>query len=87
MMQSGTTNSGFVKVLRLGHPCVIVSQFCEGVCQALDVACAIIEEVESHGGRREKWIRVRVTGRRQNEPKFTDQASSICCLRAFWKGI
>lgn len=34
------------------YPCEVIAEFLEGVCEALDVASAVVEEVEAHGGRR-----------------------------------
>ena len=39
-----------MEVIGRRNPLEVVSELFEGVCEALDVACAVVEEVEAHGG-------------------------------------
>ena len=47
----GKTDGSLVEVLRGGDPGEGVAELCERVGETLDVARAVIEEVETHGGR------------------------------------
>ena len=40
-----------MEVICAGDPLEAVAEFFERVCETLDVACAVVEKVEAHGGR------------------------------------
>ena len=44
------TYCGPLEVIGRGYPLELVPQFAEGICKAPDVTCAVVEEVEAHGG-------------------------------------
>jgi hypothetical protein len=45
---NGLTDSGLCKIGWRGDPGEVVAEFCERVGEALDVACAVVEEIEAH---------------------------------------